>query len=187
MTAAASALQFTIKRYAELESTNSFLREMAEEGAAEGLVIQADHQTGGRGKPGRKWVSPKGKNLLFSILLRPPVIPAKAPMITQIACRSVAAVLEAHGIQSTFKRPNDVMIGDKKICGVLVESITTGGALNSVIVGIGLNVNAETNEMVPEAISMKEIKGQDFDTEKILEETLLRFKKDLGALYSHSA
>ncbi len=178
--------QFTVKRFKELESTNTFTRQMAEEGAEEGLVIVADFQTGGRGKPGSQWVSPAGKNLLLSVLLRPRVAPNKAPMITQIVCRSVAKVLGQHGIISTFKRPNDVMVHGKKICGVLVESCTESDQLESVIVGIGLNVNAENREMVPEAISMKEVKGHDLETEKILEELLLCLKSDLGDFYSHS-
>lgn len=175
---------YEIKRFDKLESTNTLAHQMAEEGAAEGLVITADFQTGGRGKPGRTWTAPAGKNLLFSVLLRPPVTPAHAPIITQIACRSVAKVLNKHGIASAFKRPNDVMVNGKKICGVLTESATKDYKIESLVIGIGLNVNAEGREMVPEAISMKEAAGKSFDREEILKELLAELKNDVRELYA---
>ena len=174
---------FTIQHYNELPSTNTMAQQQEAQGAEDGLVIVADYQSEGRGKPGREWVSPAGKNLLFSILLRPDIAPHEAPMITQTAGRSVAKVLETHGIESTFKRPNDIMVNGKKICGVLVESSSTGDKINSIIIGIGLNVNAPAKELVPEAASMKELKGREFDREKILQEILDQLREDLKGLY----
>jgi biotin-[acetyl-CoA-carboxylase] ligase BirA-like protein len=144
-----SNLCFTIRHFKELRSTNTHLQKLAAEGAEEGLVIVADYQTEGRGKPGRQWISPAGKNLLFSVLLRPPISQAEAPMITQIACRSVAAILKNEfGLDPAFKRPNDILINGKKICGVLTESSSSLTQLKSVIIGIGLNVNATADELV---------------------------------------
>src|SRR3989338_8343996 len=111
-----TSLKFKIRHYPEVDSTNTLAKEFASQQAKEGLVFTADYQTAGRGKPGNQWISPKGKNLLFSVLLRPPVTPARAPHLTQIACRSVSKVLQMHGIESTFKRPNDVMVNGRKIC-----------------------------------------------------------------------
>jgi BirA family biotin operon repressor/biotin-[acetyl-CoA-carboxylase] ligase len=182
-------MQFQIQSFKELSSTNSLALDYAAKGASEGLVIVADYQTNGRGKPGRKWVSPRGKNLLFSILLRPPISPSKAPSITQIACRSVAKVLKCqYEIPCTFKRPNDVLVKGKKVCGILAESSSrSNGDLEAVVVGIGLNVNAGLEELVPEATSLKELTAREYSREKLLRKILAQLKLDLKGLYGHSA
>ena len=182
-------MKFQIQHLKEASSTNTLVRQFADEGAKEGLVLVADYQTQGRGKPGRQWISPPGKNLLFSLLLRPPVPPSKAPLLTQIACRSVAKVLKnSLGIDSTFKRPNDILVQGKKICGVLVETASgSNGKLQSVVVGIGLNVNADSTALSPEAISIKEIKGQIVDRQKLLDEILFQLKNDIQVLYANPA
>lgn len=177
-------MNFQIKKFEELESTNTLAQKMAAEGAEEGLVIVADFQTAGRGKPGREWVSPRGKNLLFSFLIRPKIAINKAPFITQIACRSVQKILENHGIASTLKKPNDVMINGKKICGVLTESSATQTELQSVIIGIGLNVNSEAQELIPEAVSMKMTTGKTFDLTALLDQLLEQLVNDLEVLYA---
>ena len=179
-------MNFHIEHFSELASTSSLILEYAKRGADEGLVIYTDHQTEGRGKPGRQWQSPKGKDLLFSVLIRPDLSPSKAPMLTQIACRSVAAVLkEKYGIDSVFKRPNDIMIGAKKICGVLVESSSTAQErIDCAVIGIGLNINAESPEIFSTGISMKMITGQDYDREEVLKAILEQLDRDLASLYS---
>ncbi len=162
-------LQFKIQHIPEVSSTNTVALEAARQGAPEGLVITADYQTAGRGKPGRQWVSPAGKNLICSILLRPPLSPAQAPMLTQVACRAVAKVLkEKYDIASEFKRPNDVMVGPQKICGTLVEAFSSTSKLEAVVIGIGLNVNAEASELPPEGVSMKTLKSTEFPINEIL-------------------
>jgi len=177
-------MQFNIQHFEEIPSTNTLALELASKQAEEGLVIVADYQTEGRGKPGRKWVSPRGKNLLFSLLLRPAVPPSRAPILTQITCRSVAKVLtEQYGISSTFKRPNDILVGGKKICGILVEARSSAsGTLDCVVIGIGLNVNARPQELVPEATSLKELTGKEISRENLLHEILNQLQEDLKTL-----
>lgn len=166
-------IQFKIQQIPETSSTNTVVLEEAKKGAAEGLVISADYQTEGRGKPGSSWISPKAKNLLASILLRPPLPPAQAPFLTQIACRAVAKVLkEKYDIESEFKKPNDVMIGSKKICGILVEAVTSASKLEAVVIGIGLNVNATPKELPPEGISMTMLTGRVYSRVKVLAHVL---------------
>ena len=178
-------IQFRIEKLGEVASTNTLLLERARQGAREGLVITSDHQTAGRGKPGRQWLSPPGKNLLCSILLRPPLSPAQAPMLTQIACRTVAKVLkEKYDIASEFKRPNDVIVGSRKICGTLVETSATGGELNATVIGIGLNVNAEKAEIPEEAASMKLITGKTYSRDEILGNILGELALKLEEFYS---
>ena len=176
-------LAWRLHHFPELDSTNTYLLTQAKTGAAEGLVITTDFQSGGRGKPGREWVSPKGKNLLFSILLRPEISPAKAPMLTQITCRTVQTVLKKHGIESTLKRPNDVMVDGKKICGVLTESGSKENKIESIVAGIGLNVNASQKELIPEATSMKILTGRDFSRDEILRDFLAQYRLDLKLFY----
>lgn len=182
-------MKFKIRRYDRVSSTNSVLLKEAAEGAPEGLVIVTDYQTRGRGKPGRKWVSPPRKNLLFSLLLRPPITPSRAPLITQIACRSVARVLKKdYHIASTLKRPNDVMVKGKKICGVLVEASShSNGQLESVVIGVGLNVNSRKKELVENATSMKEITQKNYGKAKLLESLLGALAEDLEPLYAYPA
>lgn len=146
------------------------------------MVFTADYQTEGHGKWRRKWVSPAGKNLLFSVLLRPQFKAPKAPLLTQIACRSVQRVLERRcGIHATFRRPNDVMVHGRKICGVLVEAKgRANGDLESVVVGVGLNVNAKAGELVPGATSLWEETRKKHPREALLKSLLRELKKNLN-------
>ena len=150
-----------------------------------------DHQTSGRGKLERKWISPPGKNLLFSLLIRPQMEASQAPMLTQISCRSVASVLKNnYGIESTFKHPNDILVTGKKICGILVESSTrTKGTVPSgdcppidwAVIGIGLNVNAHPEELANESISLAKIIGKNQERDPLLHSILDQLAKDLYA------
>lgn len=173
-------IQLRIRRIPEVASTNTLALEEAEKGTSEGLVILADHQTQGRGKPGKTWISAKGKDLLFSVLLRPPMKPAEAPLLTQIACRAVAKVLqEKYDIASQFKRPNDVMVGSQKICGTLVEAASKGSALEAVVIGIGLNVNSEASELPAEGVSMRLVTGKTYSRDEVLSLILEELRKAL--------
>lgn len=181
--AAKSGLRFCVQHFKELFSTNSYLLKLPLRKTREGLVVTADYQTAGRGKPGRQWLSQAGKNLLFSLLIKPPLAPSKAPLLTQTACRCVAEVLQQHGIESRFKWPNDILVNGKKICGILVETGTSGAQLDYVIVGVGLNVNASPEDLQGQAVSMKEISGRTFNRKILLKEILSQFEKELEPFY----
>lgn len=177
-------IHFQIRHIPEVSSTNTVVLEEARQGAEEGLVVHTDFQTAGRGKPGSQWVSPKGKNLLCSALLRPPLRPDQAPFLTQIACRAVAKALkEKYAIDSSFKRPNDLMVGPKKICGTLVEALSSQNKLEAVVIGMGLNVNALASELPKEAISMTLITGKIYSREDILEDILEELSDRVEELY----
>ncbi|MDD5226420.1 MAG: biotin--[acetyl-CoA-carboxylase] ligase [Candidatus Omnitrophica bacterium] len=177
-------IHFQIRHIPEVTSTNTVVLEEATQGAAEGLVIRTDHQTEGRGKPGNIWISPRGKNLLFSALLRPPLRPDQIPLLTQIACRAVAKTLkENYGIDSEFKRPNDVMVGTRKICGTLIEALSTTSKVEAAVIGIGLNVNAEAGELPKEGISMKMLSGKTYSLEDMLEYILEELSAKVEEFY----
>ncbi|MSR77696.1 MAG: biotin--[acetyl-CoA-carboxylase] ligase [Candidatus Omnitrophica bacterium] len=175
-------LVFNIQHHQEIPSTNDLAKEEARNGAAEGLVIVADHQTAGRGKREHKWISPPGKNLLFSLLIRPRMEASQAPILTQIACRSVASILKKiYGIESTFKHPNDILVSGKKICGILVESSAKAGHLDWAVAGIGLNVNAHPEELADQSTSMAQSIGKEQLLEPLLHRILDQLVKDLDA------
>lgn len=175
---------FQIRHFKEIDSTNDYAKRQAETRAPEGEVYFADFQTGGRGQFERKWVSPAGKNLLFSVLLRPPLSPAEAPILTQIACRSVAEALRAHyGIACTIKKPNDLLVNGRKICGILTEATSSSPKkVESVIIGAGLNVNQAPEGL--DAISMKEILGKELLPAEVLNQILAQLGKDLETIYA---
>jgi BirA family transcriptional regulator, biotin operon repressor / biotin---[acetyl-CoA-carboxylase] ligase len=129
---------FSLRHYAEIDSTNSEARRLAVSGAPSGLVVWADRQSAGHGRQGRAWQSPPG-NLYCSILLRPE---ASAAETAQLSFASALAVCDAipGDLAPRCKWPNDVLIGGKKVAGILLESEGVGGKIAALIVGIGVNI-----------------------------------------------
>lgn len=135
----------------EAESTQDLAREMALCGEPDGTAVMALKQTRGRGRAGRAWISPDGKNLALSLLLRPRVPPRDAPLLGFIAAIAVAEALELQGVErATLKWPNDVLVQGKKIAGILSEASIKGSLVEFAVIGIGLNVNAELTDFPPE-------------------------------------
>lgn len=125
----------------EVDSTNTRLRQLAEEGAPEGTLVVARKQTAGKGRRGRSWVSPKGSDIYMSLLLRPDFEPACASMLTLIAAMAVeAGIRKTTGLDCRIKWPNDIVVDGKKVCGILTEMSTEMESIHYVIVGIGINV-----------------------------------------------
>jgi BirA family biotin operon repressor/biotin-[acetyl-CoA-carboxylase] ligase len=165
-----AVLKPKVLRFESLPSTNTALARLASEGAAEGVSIVADEQTAGRGRLQRAWSSPKGAGLYFSILLRPAIPQNYWPLITFMAALAVGdALREAAGVQTDIKWPNDILSGERKICGILAEAIDTSAG-RAVIVGIGINLtqNAFPPELANAATSVAEATGQRPDREQIL-------------------
>ena len=163
----------------ETTSTNSSAVEIATREGLKNFVLVADHQTEGRGQFGRKWLSQPGENLLFSIYFEPDIKPSQASKLTQIACHAVVEALTLYKIECEIKKPNDVLVGSKKICGILTESSSRGEKLEYVVVGIGLNVNSTTQTLIPEATSMKIEKQKDYDRTEILDKILRAFENQI--------
>ncbi|MBW3537280.1 MAG: biotin--[acetyl-CoA-carboxylase] ligase [Actinobacteria bacterium] len=129
--------------FAEIGSTNDWLMDQARTGAPEGRVAVADHQTAGRGRRDRRWTAPAGSSLLFSVLLRPDLPPASLHLTTAaVALSTAAACADLTGVEPAIKWPNDLLVDDRKLAGVLAESILGEvGTGPAVVVGTGLNVN----------------------------------------------
>ena len=139
--------------------------------AGDFTVLAAVYQTSGRGQKGTSWESSPGKNLTFSIILKPDAIRAENQfIISQIIALGVASYLKKLAIEAKIKWPNDIYIGDKKICGILIENFIEGANLSASIAGIGLNVNQEIFESdAPNPISVKIITGTEKDLKAELE------------------
>ena len=156
--------------YDKTDSTNLRIRQLAEEGAPEGTLAVADMQTAGRGRRGRGWISPSGMNIYMSLLLKPAIPASDASMITLIAAMAVAGAVRdipeastggmadtSTGVSGTpadikIKWPNDIVVGGRKVCGILTEMDLDGETIRDVIVGIGINVNQDSREEFPEEI-----------------------------------
>lgn len=155
------------------DSTNSGAAELAGKGGAHGTVVCADSQTGGRGRLGRRWESPPGVNLYFSLLLRPPLDPLHAPQLTLVAAIALAAAVEeCSGLRAYLKWPNDLYLEGRKAAGILAEMSADPDRLRHVVIGVGLNVNAGSHDF-PEAIrgkatSLKILTGRTFRRVEVL-------------------
>lgn len=126
----------------ETVSTNAAAFRMAEEGAAEGTVVLADSQSGGKGRLGRSWASPGGVNLYCSIVLRPPIQPMAASQLTFLSVVAVARAIEhLTPLSPRIKWPNDILVDGKKVAGLLNEMSAETDKVNFVVLGIGVNLN----------------------------------------------
>lgn len=130
--------------FPEIDSTNLEVKRRAEAGAEAPLLVAADTQTAGRGRRGRTWISPPGNDIYMSLLLRPPIRPEHASMLTIVAALAVAGgIREETGLEAGIKWPNDAVVNGKKICGILTEMSTDMEEISYVVPGIGINVNSE--------------------------------------------
>ena len=157
-----------------IDSTSTELRRrMSAEELPHGYCISADFQTAGHGQATNHWESEDGKNLLFSLLLRPSVIPASEQfVITEIVTLAIINALQDYIRQRiTIKWPNDIYVGDKKLCGILIENALCGPTIDTCIVGIGININQELFVSdAPNPVSLKQLNGRDNDRGEILTE-----------------
>lgn len=134
-------MNITVLTYDTIDSTNTEALTQARQGADEGLCIIARQQTAGRGRHGRTWVSDKDTGLYFSIVLRPKIEMRYLPLITLMTGIAVHDTLAEMGIESDIKWVNDILVNEKKICGILAETTETSDGL-AVVVGIGINLRS---------------------------------------------
>ena len=135
----------------ETSSTNDAILQVTERNSKEGLVVFAEHQTAGRGQRGNRWESAPGKDLCFSILLRPKIDISKSPELTAWAAKAVADTIQNDfSLRTTIKLPNDVQINGRKVAGVLVEMRAQEKAPHLAIAGIGINVNQSLQDFARE-------------------------------------
>lgn len=160
------------------DSTNQVALDAAKTGAPEGLVVVSEVQTAGRGRQRRLWHSPPERNLYFSILLRPKCRQARLPQLAMVAALALHRALRnlAPELKIALKWPNDLWLHGRKLSGILCECPPQSGDARAIVVGIGLNVNANREDFPPElqttATSLAIAAGHPFNREKILAEIL---------------
>lgn len=161
----------SIEYYDSISSTNNRGKEIADE-RQEGTLVIAEEQTQGKGRLSRRWISPKGKGLWFSIILKPDLKPDKVYKITLIGAAAISEALKEIGIKSYIKWPNDIIVEGKKVCGILTEMGCEKDRVKYVVMGIGINVNLEeedfADELVRKAISLKIAVGKEVDRNRLL-------------------
>lgn len=167
----------------ETNSTNDYLRQLPapEPGQAQPrmVVVDADFQTAGRGQGGNHWESEAGKNLLFSILCHPVMLPVRDQfIISEAHALSLYDALSTFGDGFSIKWPNDIYWHDKKICGTLIETTLGGGHIRDCIIGTGIDVNQEQFVSdAPNPVSLRQILGHDVDRQKLLHDVIDRFDR----------
>ena len=158
-------------------STMDETRKLAEQDKPEGTVVIAEEQTAGRGRFNRAWISPRGQNLSFSVLLRPTA--EQLPFLNMAATLAVSRTVgKITGLEPTIKWPNDVRINGRKVSGILIETATDRGAVSHAVVGIGVNVNfdpSEYPEIAPFATSIFSETGRRTDRTTVLKLLLEQF------------
>jgi BirA family biotin operon repressor/biotin-[acetyl-CoA-carboxylase] ligase len=139
-----------ILHYAEVASTNTLAMDLAQKGAVDGTVVIAETQTGGKGRLGRTWTSPRG-NLYMSVVLRPAVPISKAPLITLMGAVAVASGIRRQcGVPAGIKWPNDILLSGKKVSGLLTEMSAEPDRIRHIVLGIGVNVNMDSRALQPD-------------------------------------
>ena len=147
----------TVKYYPSVTSTNQIAKQLAEEGAPEGMLVVTDEQTAGKGRSGRTWETPRGETIAMTLILRPKVPPERISMVTLVAGMAVAeGIRNLTGLDAGIKWPNDVVIGGKKISGILTEMTTDMESVSYIVVGIGINTGEASfpEELADKATSL---------------------------------
>lgn len=171
--------------FASTTSTNDVVEKLALDGAREGVVVFAEQQTRGRGRLGRTWVSPAGKGLWFSALLRPPLRTGEATRITVAAAAAVhRALVQATGLPLEIKWPNDIVCRGRKLVGILTEMSADPDTLHHVVLGIGVDVNLDRRDFPPDlravATSLRLELGRPLDRPALAAALLVALDEEYG-------
>lgn len=167
-----------IEYYEEIDSTNLRAKEWSKEGATEGSLVLAEKQNAGRGRMGKQWDSPKEEGIWMSLIVKPSMTIDKIPRLTVLAglcmCKSIRQVT---GLKAQIKWPNDLVVNNKKVCGILCEMVKVKNQL-AVVVGIGVNVNSKKfPDDLPHATSLYLEGKKLFNREEIIKSFLEHFEK----------
>jgi BirA family biotin operon repressor/biotin-[acetyl-CoA-carboxylase] ligase len=173
-----------------LPSSNAFARELASKGAPSGTLVLAEEQTAGRGRLGRRWLSPPRSNLLFSLLLRPGLPPARAFALTMtLALAGAEAIERSTGVSGRIKWPNDLFARDRKLAGILTELSVRAGEMEYAVIGLGLNVRwhpEDQSELARRTTSILKETGRSVSRNELLVHIVSRFEEYYRQLLSGS-
>lgn len=163
-----------------VESTNTWVAQN-EKDLPSPSMVRCITQSAGRGQRGNSWESEPGKNFTGTVLLHPEDFPASSQFqLSEAIALAIVETLAEYGIEAKIKWPNDIYVGDKKICGILVENVITGTKISRSIAGFGLNVNQEKFvSNAPNPVSMKQLTSKDYNVEEVSERLALNIEKKL--------
>jgi BirA family biotin operon repressor/biotin-[acetyl-CoA-carboxylase] ligase len=174
-----------------IDSTNNAARALAEAGAPEGTAVIADEQTAGRGRQGRTWFSPPERNLYLSVVLRPKVAAARAPLVTLVVAVALAEAVRREGLAPRLKWPNDLLLEGRKAAGILTEMSARGGEVAWVVAGIGLNVNMDRVHfpaaLAERATSLRIAAGRDLERPALCAAILGELEQWTARFYAEGA
>ncbi|HEX4244362.1 MAG TPA: biotin--[acetyl-CoA-carboxylase] ligase [Acidimicrobiales bacterium] len=186
-----------VRWFESLDSTNRYLLNEARRGADEGLVVVADHQSAGRGRLGRRWEAPSAANLLVSVLLRPQLPAGARHLASSVVAMAAADACAALGtVPVDVKWPNDLLVGGRKLAGVLAEADMSAESRAPIVVGIGINVAwppppdaaspfpAELGELADSATSLLRASGRPIDRARLLSRLLVELEPRVAGLDS---
>lgn len=162
-------------------STNDYLKQLGNSGCKNGTVAAAREQVGGKGRLGRVWKSVKDENVMFSVLLRPKMAPSEVSAVTPLTGLAVCKALrELTGLDCRIKWPNDVIVGSKKLVGILTEMSAEFDAVEYIIIGTGINVNQTefADDIADKATSLRLEAGREFDKNKLLAAVLNQMEEE---------
>jgi BirA family biotin operon repressor/biotin-[acetyl-CoA-carboxylase] ligase len=175
-------LEQRIHYFREIGSTMDAARKLAEAGAEQGTIVVAESQSRGRGRLSKEWLSPEG-GIYFTVILRPKISPAYAPRMSLMASVAVAsAIRRLFGLRAELKWPNDVLIGGKKVCGILAEMNAELDAVNFINLGIGINANTSISQQEEKASSLKEQLGKEVSRKELFRAVLAELDERQGLL-----
>ena len=160
-----------------VSSTMDIAFQLGIKGLAEGTLVLAESQTKGRGRLGRSWFSPKYKGIYLSLILRPKILPNQASIFTLLSAVSICdALKEIVGVEAKIKWPNDILIHNKKLGGILTELNAEMDEIYFIIIGMGLNVNNDKKTLIDGATSLKEQKKENINRITLLQEILRKIE-----------
>ena len=176
-----------IQVFEQTTSTNDVVERLARDGVKEGAVVFAESQTKGRGRLGRKWSSPTHKGLWLSVLLRPDLRPQETTQLTVISATALRrAIKTVTGLSADIKWPNDLLLGGKKVAGILTEMSAETDRVRHVIIGIGMDVNQDASdlpgELRPIATSLKMESGDEISRAELATEVLRELDTDYARI-----
>lgn len=180
--------RYTVLWYDTVDSTSAVI-EREHDNMADGTVIAAEFQTAGRGQGDHKWHSLVGENLTFSILVKydsqKPLSPAAQQIITPATSLAVVDFLADFGITAGIKKPNDIYVDGKKICGMLIENGLRAGRMERTTLGIGININqTEFPSDLPNPVSVAQLCGGHYDKKQCLRDFLRHFSIRFDAIWT---
>ena len=169
--------------FEETDSTNRQARMLAREGARHGTLVIADTQSAGRGRRGRGWISPVGEGIFMSLILRPQTPPSEVAKLSLTLALAVSRAIEREtGLDARIKWPNDIVIGGRKVCGLLLEMDATAEKVDSIVAGVGINVHQRVfdEEIAHTASSLDLLAGGRVSRSAIIRAFLEEFERAMA-------